>query len=205
MASTLLEILGFPRQAPTSLDHSALVLIDIQNDYLPSGKVPLFEVEKAIDNCLHVLTLARKNNVHVIHIVQHAPPGAAAFDPQGEGSKIVPKVAPVEGEEIVIKHFADSFVQTNLQELLEKKGIKQIFVVGFMTHNCVSSTVRSAAERHGLSVIVIGNATGTRNLRKTAAGKEEVSAEIVHKAHLAALSDFYAYVTDSVDDLNLFK
>jgi nicotinamidase-related amidase len=205
MASTLFEVLGAPLQPPTSLENSALIVIDIQNEYLPTGKVPLHNVEQAIDNAANVISLARKHKVPVVHIVHHTSPGAAVFDPQGNGSKIVPKVAPIEGEETVVKHFANSFVQTNLQEILAKKGIKQLFVVGFMTHNCISSTVRAAAEQYGYSVVVIANATGTRALKKYTNAKDEVSAENVHDTHLAALADMYAYVTDSIDDIKLFK
>ncbi len=71
------------------------------------------------------------------------------------------------------------------------------FVAGAMTHMCVSSTLRAAAEL-GYQSCVVADATATRELPLT--GGASIPAPVVHRANLAALGDRFARVV-MADDL----
>lgn len=71
------------------MENTALLIIDVQNDYFPGGKMTLEKVEQAAKNARSVLEYFRKNNLPVIHI-QHISTndGATFFLPATDGAKI---------------------------------------------------------------------------------------------------------------------
>lgn len=69
----------------------------------------------------------------------HVPPG----HPDG---RIVPEVAPEDGDIIVSKTTSDAFIRTGLEALLRDRGVEQLVVCGVLTNECVSSSVRHAAD-----------------------------------------------------------
>ncbi len=79
---------------------------------------------------------------------------------------------------------------------LPAPGAAPLIVAGFMTHNCVSSTVREASDR-GFAVTVVADACATRDLPAPDGGV--VSAAELHRSSLAALSDRCARVVALAD------
>src|SRR5688500_1769619 len=170
---------------------TALVVIDIQNDYFPGGSMELEGAEAAASHASSVLRSYRDKNLPVIH-VRHLSvrPGATFFIPGTRGADIHESVRPLAGETVVQKNFPNSFRATGLQDLLEKQGIKNLVVAGMMTHMCVDASVRHAADL-GYKVTLLADACATR--AQSYAG-EKVPARQVHTAFLAALNGFYAKV-----------
>jgi nicotinamidase-related amidase len=153
-------------------------------------------VKAALQEAACVLDLARRQGAPVIHVVHHGRPGGALFDPNGRLSKIAPEVAPNAGEPIIAKSLPNAFAKTDLQKTLDATGRKEIVVVGFMTHLCVSATVRAALDL-GYRTTVVADATATRDLPDPLAAPEShglQKAENVHRATLAALADRFAVV-----------
>ena len=111
------------------------------------------------------------------------------------GAEIRAAVLPVEGEAVVEKNFPNSFRGTNLQELLDQNGIKNLVVAGMATHMCVDATVRQAADL-GYKVALLADACATR---AQSFGGETVPARQVHAAFLAALNGLYAKVINTHD------
>jgi nicotinamidase-related amidase len=191
---SLLAMAGAPLD-PSPWDKAALVLIDAQMEYV-EGKLPLSGVRPALQEAARVLELAREKDAPVIHIVHHGRPGGALFNPDGPLSKIAPEVAPVNGETIIAKGLPNAFAKTDLQKALEATGRKELVVVGFMTHMCISATVRAALDL-GYRTTVVADATATRDLPDPLCAPESHSvqkAETVHRATLAALADRFAIV-----------
>jgi nicotinamidase-related amidase len=170
---------------------TALLVIDIQNDYFPGGSNPLYGADKAASKAADVIGFFRGKGRPVVYI-QHlaARPDATFFAPGTRGAEIAPAVRPRDGEKIVVKHFPNSFRETDLDAHLKSLGVKKIVVCGMMTHMCVDATVR-AAKDIGYGVTVIGDACATRDL---AIWGRSVAAGEVHRSFLAALSYFYADV-----------
>jgi nicotinamidase-related amidase len=173
---------------------TALVVIDLQNDYFPGGSMELEGAEAAAANASSVLGNYRKSKLPVIH-VRHLSvrPGATFFIPGTRGADIHESVRPLAGETVVEKNFPNSFRATGLQQLLEKQGIKNLVVAGMMTHMCVDASARHAADL-GYKVTLLADACATR---AQSYGGEKVPARQVHTAFLAALNGFYAKVINA--------
>ncbi len=166
-----------------------LVVIDIQNDYFPGGKMELEGADAAAANAAKAIAQFRKRNLPVVH-VRHLStrPGATFFLPGTKGAEIHAAVQPREGETVIEKNFPNSFRDTNLQGALG--DAKELVVAGMMTHMCVDASVRHAADL-GYKVTLLGDACATRT---QTFGGESVPARQVHAAFLAALNGFYAKV-----------
>jgi nicotinamidase-related amidase len=172
----------------------ALLIIDIQNDYFPGGKMELEGAEAAAKNAASILASFRKKKQPVFH-VRHLStrPGATFFIPGTSGAEIHAALRPQSGEMVVEKNFPNSFRATGLDDALKRAGVKELVVAGMMTHMCVDASVRQAADL-GYRVTLLGDACATR---AQSHGGETVPARQVHAAFLAALNGFYAKVIAS--------
>jgi nicotinamidase-related amidase len=173
---------------------TALLIIDIQNDYFPGGAMELEGADAAGANAGAALEKFRKNGDPVIH-VRHLSvrPGSTFFLPGTRGAEIHPSVSPRDVETVIEKNFPNSFRGTKLEQTLKDSGVKNLVVAGMMTHMCVDATVRHAADL-GYKITLLGDACATR--AQSYAG-EQVPARQVHAAFLAALNGFYAKVVPS--------
>ena len=173
---------------------TALLVIDIQNDYFPGGAMELEGADAAGAKAAAALAKFRKEGKPVLH-VRHLSvrPGSTFFLPGTKGAQIHPAVTPRPGETVIEKNFPNSFRNTQLKETLEKQGIQNLVVAGMMTHMCVDASVRHAADL-GYKITLLGDACATR---AQSYGGEKVPARQVHAAFLAALNGFYAKVVDT--------
>jgi nicotinamidase-related amidase len=166
---------------------TALLLIDIQNDYFPGGKMELEGPIEAAQKANELLQCFRDHAMPTVHI-QHVSlkPDATFFIPGDHGTDINDITAHYEGEPLVQKHYPNSFRETNLLDLLKEWGIERVLITGMMTHMCVDATARAAADL-GFKVMVAEDACATRALTY---GDTIIPAEHVHKAFLAALKSY---------------
>lgn len=176
------------------MSESALLIIDLQNDYFPGGKMELEGSPAAVEKAREALAAFRARGLSVFH-VRHLSvrPGATFFLRGTEGAEIHASVRPEAGEPVIEKNFPNSFRGTDLRERLERAGVKHLVVAGMMTHMCVDASVRHAADL-GYRVTLLGDACATR---AQSYGGETVPARQVHAAFLAAMSGFYAKVIQS--------
>lgn len=181
---------------------SALILIDIQNDYFPGGKMELSGSIEAGLRAGEILSCFRENRMPVVHI-QHTSirPGATFFLPGTHGAVIHECVTPLAYEEVIEKYYPNSFRDTQLRESLEQQRINHLVIAGMMTHMCVDATVRSAYDL-GFSCTLIHDACATRDLSFE---KQTVPAEQVHAAFLSALNGLYAKLISASDFISEFK
>ena len=193
MAKTLLQLAG-ATPAPSRLGASVLVLIDIQNEYF-DGPLKLTGVEAAAEIAAGLLARARALGAPVVH-VRHRGRAGGAFDPEARRGQIHASVAPRTSEVIIDKGLPNSFAGTGLAEALEATGSRPLVVAGFMTHMCVSATVRAALDRGLLSTVAI-DATATRDLPDPTGGT--LAADTVQRAALAAIADRFATVVAAAE------
>ncbi len=166
---------------------TALLLIDIQNDYFPGGKMELEGPVEAAKKANELLQCFRDHSMPTVHI-QHVSlsPDATFFISGDRGTDINDITAHYEGEPLVQKHYPNAFRETNLLELLREWEIERVIITGMMTHMCVDATARAAADL-GFKVMVAEDACATRALTY---GDTTIPAEHVHKAFLAALKSY---------------
>ncbi|WP_287879263.1 cysteine hydrolase family protein [Aquitalea sp.] len=138
--------------------HTALIVIDLQNDYFPSGKYPLWHTETVLDNCVAAIARAQVLGMPVI-LVQHVADSskglAPFFNAGSEGVAIHPRIlAAAPQAPVVVKQAADSFYQTTLQATLAELGSRKLLICGMMTQNCVTHTALSpAATQYEVAVL----------------------------------------------------
>lgn len=189
--STHLTNLFFRQKGNTM--KQALLLVDIQNDYFPHGRMELIGMEEAAENAKSALETFRKNNLPIFH-VQHLAykEGATFFLPETDGVEINNIVKPQGVEPVVQKHFPSAFRDTSLLEQLHSLGVKELVICGAMTHMCIDTTVRAAFDL-GFSCLVLSDCCATRDLEF---GDLVVGAAQVQASFMAALASVFARVIE---------
>jgi nicotinamidase-related amidase len=187
---TTMTIEAEPGPQAVNLNKAALVIIDMQRDFLEPGGFgaalgnDVTKLQAAVEPCRAVLSAARKAGILVIHTreghrpdLSDAPPlkvnrgdpalriGAAG--PMGRilirgepGHDIIPELYPIEGEPVIDKPGKGAFCQTDLELLLHNRGIETLLVCGVTTEVCVNTTVREANDR-GFRCIVLSDCCGS--------------------------------------------
>ncbi|MGI9483636.1 MAG: cysteine hydrolase family protein [Hyphomicrobiales bacterium] len=192
-AKSLLAMVGAD-MSPGKLSNAAVVMIDCQNEYV-DGFLPLTGIGPALDQCSALLAKARATGTPIVHVVHQGQAGGA-FDLDGHGGQIASQAAAEDGEPIVKKPLPNGFAKTELHEVLQDIGRKEIIMAGFQTHMCISSTARAALDL-GFRMTIVDTATATRDLPRPGGGV--MKAEELHVASLAALGDRFAIIAPDVD------
>lgn len=181
---------------------TALVIVDMQNDFLdpgspmavPNAAAVLKEVQQAI-------RLARRYGVKVIYTKAGyrgdgvaAGPSARFFDPvaRGEclvagsqGAQIHSEISPRDADVVIDKRRYSAFYDTNLEIRLRRMHVSSVVIAGVTTENCCHATARDAMFR-GYDVTILADATGAYEYRDDRYGA--VSAEDVQRVTLAVLA-----------------
>jgi biuret amidohydrolase len=175
-----------PTPQSVDLEKTALVIIDMQRDFLEPGGFgaalgnDVTRLQAAVAPCRAVLSAARKAGLLVIHTreghrpdLSDAPPlkvergdpalRIGAPGPMGRilvrgepGHDIIPELYPVAGEPVIDKPGKGAFYQTDLELMLRNRGIETLLVCGVTTEVCVNTTVREANDR-GFRCIVLSD------------------------------------------------
>jgi nicotinamidase-related amidase len=179
-----------PSPIAIDLDETAVVIIDMQRDFLEKGGFgetlgnDVSLLAAAIEPCQALLNAARHLGILVIHTREgHRPdltdaPKAkiergvpskriGATGPMGRilvrgepGHDIVKALYPREGEPVVDKPGKGAFYATDLHSILQNRGIENLIVCGVTTEVCVHTTVREANDR-GYRCVVPGDCCGS--------------------------------------------
>lgn len=193
---TLREIAGAPN-GPATLENSVLIIVDAQNEYR-DGILPLTGFDSAVLEIQKLLTRARAAHIPVIHVVHKGNADAKAFNCNGRSVAIVDELKPLPEESIIEKRYPSSFTQTELEAKLQSLGKNTLIVTGFMTHMCISSTTREAAER-GYLCTIVEDACATRDLPDGRGGS--IPAATIQSTALAALRDRFAVIVKSGSEI----
>ncbi|MBS0219908.1 MAG: cysteine hydrolase [Proteobacteria bacterium] len=188
MAMTMLQMSGLA-PTPATMADGVLLIVDAQREYT-DGLLPLTGVQAAIDALAVLLEKARIAGAPVIHVRHKGP--SKAFNPSSSGYEIVKQLTPRNGEVVVDKGLPNAFAGTELARHLGATNRKNLIVGGFMTHMCISATVRSATD-HGYMSTIAADTVATRDL-PDATGGATLTADAVNKITLAALSDRFAWI-----------
>jgi len=167
------------------MKNTALLIIDIQNDYFPGGILTLDGADVAAEKTSQLLNVFREQKLPIVYIQhENIKPGTGLMLPGSLGQKINDSVEPEKSEPCFTKHYPNAFWQTELETYLKGLNIQHLIIVGMMTHMCVSSTARAAMER-GFLTTIIQDACATRAIEFDGT---LISAETIHKTALAELT-----------------
>jgi nicotinamidase-related amidase len=185
---TLLELSGADLRPPRLRD-AALVMIDLQNEYL-AGPIALPDAQSAIASAAQLLARAREAGARIFHIAHKGRPGGL-FDRTTERGAIVSALTPLPDEPVIEKGLPNAFAGTDLQAQLAAAGHKDIVLAGLMTHMCISSTARAGLDL-GFRITVDADSCATRDLPDGRGGT--IAAATIHDIALAELSDRFAII-----------
>ena len=161
---------------------SAVLVIDLQIGLFKEEVKP-FDFDNSILRINKITSHARKGNLPVIFI-QHEKSGSVLeFD--SIGWKLVPDLDSEVSDLYVRKTTPNSFIKTNLAELLSQHDIKNLIVCGYATEFCVDSTIRGGAAL-GYSIQIASDAHTTHD-------KEHASAEFIINHHNETLSNLTSF------------
>ena len=170
---------------------NALLLIDIQNDYFPGGKMELVGSEPTGENAARLLSLFREKELPIFHI-QHIStrPGSTFFLPNTNGVDFYASVSPLDEEIVIIKNHPNAFHKTTLLSKLRELKINSLIITGMMTHMCIDTTVRAAYDLD-FHCTVAHDSCATRDL---VFKDETVPAHYVQATYMASLSGMFAKI-----------
>ena len=173
---------------------TALLIVDMQNDYFEGGKFPLSGTDAAAANAANILGAFRADGglvIHIRHEILRKP--APFFEAGSKGAEIHPSVAPTSNETVITKNFPNSFRDTDLQARLKALDITDLVIIGAMSHFCIDATTRAAADL-GYTCTVAHDACATRDLEFDGVA---VPAAQVHASYMAALAMGYGAILPS--------
>ena len=177
---------------------TALVLVDIQNDYFEDGRWPVDKMQAVAGNAARLLEHARKAGHAVVHVRHEIPSDQAPFfRPGSTGAEIHASVAPQGSEPVILKHRPNSFQDTTLRDDLQAGGITDVVICGAMSQMCIDATARAAVD-FGYKVTVVEDACGAKEQTFNDA---QIPAPQVHAAFMAPLAMSYASVVATDDYL----
>ena len=172
----------------------ALLIIDVQNDYFPNGKCQLYKPEVALNTIKDLLEHFRKQDLPVIYI-RHESIQGTFFIPNTDGVQIHNDIKPLDTETVIVKHYPNSFYETNLQNKLIENGVMELVVCGMMTHMCIDTSVREAKDL-GYYVTLIADACATKDLEWNG---RKLPASFINDVYMASLNSKFAKVIASAD------
>ncbi|MEP7062561.1 MAG: cysteine hydrolase family protein [Betaproteobacteria bacterium] len=181
---------------------TALLLIDLQNDYFPGGAMELEGADAAVARCARLLEAFRSRGLPPIH-VQHASTrtGATFFVPGTGGVEIHPAVAPRDGEAVFTKHFPNAFRDTPLLAHLRAQSITRLVIAGMMTQMCIDTSTRAASDM-GFECTLAHDGCATR--AQSFGGRTVASAD-VQAAFMASLNGLFAKVITTDEAIALIQ
>ncbi len=176
--------------------NTALIIIDVQNDYFTGGRKELKGSLEALGNIQKVIKNCREKDYKIIFIKHIAIKPTATFFINGtSGVEIHKGIEPEENDEIIIKNYPNSFRETVLKEVLSRNQITDLVFTGMMTQMCVDTTVRAAFDL-GYSSILISDCCATLDLTYE---NEMIKAKEVQNAYLAALNGTFCKIKTTED------
>ncbi|OYQ25403.1 cysteine hydrolase [Pseudomonas mandelii] len=135
---------------------TALLIIDVQHA-LCTGEYECFEIKRVIENINGLSARAREAEIPVIFI-QHEEGDLLKHG--SEGWQLAGGLETSPQDLRVRKTTPDSFYQTSLRQLLQKREVDRLIICGLQTDYCVNATVRQALAL-GYDVVLVADAHST--------------------------------------------
>lgn len=167
-----------------------LILIDFQKDYFKGGKMELVGIDEASQNAFLLLKKFRQYQLEILH-VQHINRDGNFLKSNTQGVMFCDLLSPKNAEKVIKKEYPNSFKNSNLLDLLQKRSLDHLVFCGAMSHMCIDSSVRAAYDL-GFTCTLIHDACATKDLIFDG---DVVKAKDVHFSFMSALSRFAEVVS----------
>ena len=184
------------------LSKTALIIIDMQRDFCAEGGFgeslgnDVTPTKSIIPTVKMILDKAREKKLFIIHTREGHRPDLSDCPPakkrrssaigedgpmgkiliRGEyGHDIVDELKPIGDEVVIDKPGKGAFYQTDLDIILQSKGIESLIFCGVTTHVCVHTTIREANDR-GYECLMLEDGTATFDPRD-----QEAAIRMIHQ------------------------
>jgi nicotinamidase-related amidase len=163
----------------------ALLIIDMQNDFVAEGKpLRVAGARAVIPKIREALAEFRKRSLPVFFVLRvHRADGSdveinrkelfarSPYAVEGtKGAAVIDEISPLKGEYVIPKVRMSAFIGTELDLMLRTLGVSTLFVCGIQTPNCIRTTAFDGIA-YNYPVVLIDDATGA-------------SSEEVHRANV---------------------
>lgn len=172
----------------------ALIVIDVQNEYVTGNlRIEYPDVQVSLGNIARAMDAAHTAGIPVVAVQHIAPETSPLFARGSQQAELHPTVTERPFDLLVEKSLASALTKTNLGTWLREQQVDTLTVVGYMTHNCDTSTVLQA-HHEGWKVELLHDASGSLPY-ENAAGK--ASAEEIHRAFTVVMNTGFAAVAST--------
>ena len=215
-----------PFAFPFDLARSALVIIDMQRDFVEPGGFgaslgnDVTRLQAIVPTCAAVLAAWRAAGALVVHTREGHRPDLSDCPPAkrdrgqpslrigdrgpmgrvlvfGEpGHAIIAALAPIAGELVIDKPGKGAFYATPLGEQLQQRGIRQLVLMGVTTEVCVQTTMREANDR-GYECLLLSDCTGATDVGNYEAALKMVTMQGGVFGAVASSADLLAVISES--------
>ena len=169
----------------------ALLIIDMQKEYEPFGKLPVNHLPSVQKNAKLLLNTARQNDeMLIIHIRHISPdPNDTDFVDGTTGVEFMDDFVPAPDEIVITKHYINAFSNPELETILQKNNVKDVLVCGLTSILCCDTTCRIGQEK-GYRIKYISDAIGEFDLGN-------ISGDEAHKYVDAVQAMMFSEVVDT--------
>jgi nicotinamidase-related amidase len=161
------------------VDHKkyALIIIDMQNDFvLPDAPACVSGAYATVPCIKRLLKCFRANGWPVFHVIREYRADGSDIEftrldgflhdkpyvvPGTKGCDVVDGLAPLEGEYRIVKNRFSGFMNTELDFVLRRLGVRHLVICGTQYPNCIRATIFDAIA-YGYPVINIVDATSAQ-------------------------------------------
>ena len=156
--------------------NSALLIIDVQRGFFDPTPRP-FEADQVVERSNQLSRRARAAGMPVIFL--HHEDAADDMVPGTERWQLQRDLVREDSDAVVRKTTPDSFLRTDLGDLLSRANVKQLVICGYATEACIDSTTRRASAL-GYPVVLVADAHTTHDAK-------HASAALIRTHHNATL------------------
>lgn len=176
-----------PTQPPVPIEQSALLVVDVQDSFKVGDRWERrsnLQLEANVDRLIRAY---REAGLPVVFILHNDPdPGFRPGDPE---VRLMEFLHPEEGEPVLLKNTRNSFTSTNLQEILDARGVRRVVITGISTEQCCETTTRVAADL-GYDVDFVTEATATFPITDPESGEVLTTDEIIRRTEFVLRGRF---------------
>ena len=188
---------------PTPLQaRRALIVIDVQNEYESGGlRIQHPPIAESLRNIGRAMDAAYAAGIPIIVAQQSAPATAPLFATGSPGWQLHPVVSARPHDHHLRKTLPSAFADTDLGPWLQAHAIDTLAVVGYMTHNCIDTTIKHAFDA-GLQVELLMDASGSVPYANHAG---HASAEEIHRVFAVVEQSRFAAVMSTDEWLHCVR
>ncbi|MEK4031552.1 cysteine hydrolase family protein [Methylocystis sp. IM3] len=174
----------------------ALIVIDVQNDY-DGGELAIQSppFRDSVENLARAMDVASAAGVKIVVVKQLAPESSLIFANGSRGGEIHAEIAKRPHDHYVEKLLPSAFTGTDLEQWLRANAIDTVTIVGYMTHNCILSTIVHALHLD-FAVEFLSDAAGSVSYANSAG---YASAEDIHRVVCIVLQSRFAAVLKTAE------